>query len=79
MGNNFGGYIGNGYGDLLGGGPTPEDMRRQRELSGRQTWRDMLTEAEALQLSAEMEQRAEEIVRARSTPMALALLDSQRL
>ena len=78
MGNNFGDYIGSGYGDPLGGRMTPEDMRRQRELSGRQTWRDMLTEAEALQLSAEMERRAEEIVRARSSPTALALLDSQR-
>jgi hypothetical protein len=41
-------------------------------------WRTMLTESESLQLAVEMERRAEEIVRARSSPAALALLDSQR-
>ena len=52
---------------------------RWEKRAARQGWRDMLTEAETLQLSAEMERRAEEIVRARSTPEALQLIDAQRL
>lgn len=60
------------------GSPSPEEMKRQRELAGQMTWRDMLTEAETLQLTAEMERRAEEIVRARSSPEAIALIYTQR-